>query len=179
MPLTRMSAYTSASFDLTDDLELYAQGIYGDYTVNTQLAPVPLQGVVMPASNPYIPSDLKLLLDSRPEPERPIRVRREVDRERSARAGEQLRHVLTDGRCARPPGRRLDVRLLCAVRSEQPMETPDRQRQPDEGGGTGLCARTAVHPSAGALARSASIPCCRPAQPISPLTRESMPTSSR
>ena len=65
MPLTRTSAYASANFDLTDDLELYATGIYADYTVNTQVAPVPLQDVVMPPTNPFIPPDLKRLLDSR------------------------------------------------------------------------------------------------------------------
>ena len=44
MPLKRTSAYASANFDLTDDLELYAEGIYADYTVNTQLAPVAAAG---------------------------------------------------------------------------------------------------------------------------------------
>jgi len=69
MPLTRTSAYASAQFDLTDDLELYATAIYADYTVKTQVAPVPLQAVVMPPTNPFIPADLKLLLDSRPDPD--------------------------------------------------------------------------------------------------------------
>jgi outer membrane receptor protein involved in Fe transport len=65
MPLKRTSTYASANLDLTDDLELYAEGIYAAYTVNTQVAPAPM-GVVMPASNPFIPADLKRLLDSRP-----------------------------------------------------------------------------------------------------------------
>jgi outer membrane receptor protein involved in Fe transport len=72
MPQTRKSAYASATFDLTEGLELYAAGIYADYTVNTQLAPVPLQNVFMPASNPFIPPDLKRLLDSRPDPDEPF-----------------------------------------------------------------------------------------------------------
>src|SRR4029079_9162959 len=72
MPLIRTSAYASANFNLTDDLELYAEGIYVDYTVNTQLATVPLQNVVMPASNPFIPPDLQRLLDSRPDPDAPF-----------------------------------------------------------------------------------------------------------
>ena len=55
MPLTRTSAYASGNFDLSDDFELYAEGIYADYTVNTQIAPAPLQGVVMADSNPFIP----------------------------------------------------------------------------------------------------------------------------
>ncbi len=65
MPLTRSSAYASATFALTDELELYATGLHADYTVNTQLAPVPLQSVFMPPTNPFIPADLKMLLDSR------------------------------------------------------------------------------------------------------------------
>ena len=65
MPLTRVSAFASANFQLTDDLDLYATGIFADYTAKTQLAPVPLQNVVMPPTNPFIPADLKLLLDSR------------------------------------------------------------------------------------------------------------------
>ena len=68
MPLTRTSAYASANFDLTDELELYAEGMYADYTVKTQVAPAPLQTVFMPPTNPFIPADLKLLLDSRPDP---------------------------------------------------------------------------------------------------------------
>ncbi len=72
MPLQRTSAYASAAFDLTDDLELYAEGIYADYTVNTQIAPFSLQAVLMPASNPFIPADLRLLLDSRADPDAPF-----------------------------------------------------------------------------------------------------------
>ena len=87
MPLTRTSAYASATFDLTDDLELYAEGIYADYTVNTQIAPAPLQDVVMPASNPFIPPDLKRLLDSRAQTRtRRLTFRQAIDRERTARA---------------------------------------------------------------------------------------------
>ncbi len=72
MPLTRTSAYASTTFDLTEDLELYATGIYADYTVKTQVAPVPLQSVVMPPTNPFIPADLKRLLDSREDPDAPF-----------------------------------------------------------------------------------------------------------
>jgi outer membrane receptor protein involved in Fe transport len=72
MPLKRTSAYVSAGFALTEDLELYAEGIYADYTVNTQIAPVALQDVFMPASNPFIPPDLKRLLDSRPDRDAPF-----------------------------------------------------------------------------------------------------------
>ncbi len=65
MPLTRRSAYVSTSFELTEDFELYAEGIYADYAVSTQIAPVPLQNVRMPTSNPFIPADFQRLLDSR------------------------------------------------------------------------------------------------------------------
>lgn len=68
LPLERTSAFGRLSFDLGDSLRLYAQGLYADSTVNQQLAPTPIQNVRMPRSNPFIPADLALLLDSRPNP---------------------------------------------------------------------------------------------------------------
>jgi outer membrane receptor protein involved in Fe transport len=72
MPLTRTSAYTAVNFDLNENLELYADGIYADYTVNSQFAPVPLFDVRMPPTNPFIPQDFRRLLDSRPDPDAPF-----------------------------------------------------------------------------------------------------------
>jgi iron complex outermembrane recepter protein len=107
MPLTRKSAYASANFDLTDDLELYATGIYADYTVNTQVAPVPLQGVVMPPTNPFVPADLKRLLDSRPpaEADDPFDFSKRLS-ERGSRVHENNydMHQLTAGARGRLPG---------------------------------------------------------------------------
>ena len=58
--------------DLNEDIDVYAQGLYTDYTANTQFSSVPLQDVTMPASNPFIPPDLKRLLDARPDPAAPV-----------------------------------------------------------------------------------------------------------
>ncbi|HQR48417.1 MAG TPA: TonB-dependent receptor [Steroidobacteraceae bacterium] len=68
MPLDRASAFVNGNFRFSDAAELYAQGIYAGYTVTEQLAPTPIPTALMPASNPYIPPDLKFLLDSRPNP---------------------------------------------------------------------------------------------------------------
>jgi iron complex outermembrane receptor protein len=105
MPLTRTSAYASANFDLTDDLELYGAVIYADYTVKTQVAPVPLQSVVMPPTNPFIPADLKRLLDSRPDPDAPFGFGKRLS-ERGPRAHENNydMHQLTAGARGRLPG---------------------------------------------------------------------------
>jgi iron complex outermembrane recepter protein len=68
LPLERTSAFGRLSFDIADSLRLYADGLYGDYAVDQQLAPTSAIGMSLPRSNPYIPADLGLLLDSRPSP---------------------------------------------------------------------------------------------------------------
>jgi hypothetical protein len=59
MPLTRSSAYAAVNFDLNENLELYADGIYADYTVNNVFSPVVLEQVYMPPTNPFIPAGLQ------------------------------------------------------------------------------------------------------------------------
>ena len=58
----------NGSFEFSESAELYAQGLYGDYSVDQQLAPTPVARVYMPPTNPYISPDLKFLLDSRSNP---------------------------------------------------------------------------------------------------------------
>ncbi len=72
LPLKRTSAYARAEFDLTESTRVYAQGLYADYSVSLQLAPTPAFAMFMPVDNPFIPDDLSLLLDSRPEPDAPV-----------------------------------------------------------------------------------------------------------
>jgi len=72
MPLERLSGFLSARYDVGDVAEAYLHALLADYTVNTQVAPTPLQGVYMPASNPYVPGDLAALLASRPSPDDPF-----------------------------------------------------------------------------------------------------------
>ena len=69
LPLERVSVFARASFEFSEAAELYAQGLYADYTADTQLAPTAtFFGVLMPPTNPFIPPDLQLLLDSRADP---------------------------------------------------------------------------------------------------------------
>jgi iron complex outermembrane receptor protein len=67
LPLERTTAFAALRFDLTTDTELYAQGLYAEYSSDNQLAPTPAQ-FFMPPSNPYVPGDLKRITDSRPNP---------------------------------------------------------------------------------------------------------------
>jgi len=69
MPLERVSAFGSAAFEINEDVEAYATGLYADYTVDTQAAPPVLLGVFAPVTNPYIPPDLALMLAAREDPE--------------------------------------------------------------------------------------------------------------
>lgn len=78
LPLDRTSAFGRLSYDVSDSLRLYADGLYGDYSVSQQLAPAPVLFVLMPRSNPYIPADLALLLDSRPNPDAVLEWRKRV-----------------------------------------------------------------------------------------------------
>ena len=68
IPLERATVFAGVRFDLSDTVELYAHGLYADYTNDQQLAATPAQ-FFMPPSNPYVPVDLKRLADSRPNPD--------------------------------------------------------------------------------------------------------------
>ena len=69
LPLERVSVFARAGFEFSEAAELYAQLLYADYTADSQLAPTAtFAGVLMPPTNPFIPPDLQLLLDSRDEP---------------------------------------------------------------------------------------------------------------
>ena len=69
MPLERSSAFGAATFEFSETLEAYGQALYGDYSVRSRVAPVVAQGELMLPTNPYIPADLQLLLDSRVDPD--------------------------------------------------------------------------------------------------------------
>ena len=74
MPLERTSVFVNGSFEFDESVELYAQGLFADYTVDEQLAPTPIPFAYVPATNPYIPPDLKSLLDSRSNATAPFRL---------------------------------------------------------------------------------------------------------
>ena len=69
LPLERSSAFGRLQFDLGPMVRLYADALYADYSVTQQLAPTPLFLAFMPRHNPFVPADLALLLDSRPDPD--------------------------------------------------------------------------------------------------------------
>jgi outer membrane receptor protein involved in Fe transport len=69
LPLERVSVFARAGFEFSEAAEVYAQGLYADYTADAQMAPTAtFFGVFMPPTNPFIPADLQLLLDSRADP---------------------------------------------------------------------------------------------------------------
>jgi iron complex outermembrane receptor protein len=68
LPLERLSAFARGSFEFTASAEAYAQALYADYTADLALAPTPAAPLFVPATNQYIPADLKYLLDSRVNP---------------------------------------------------------------------------------------------------------------
>ncbi len=72
LPLERTSAFARVEFELNEAARFYAQGIYADYSVTPQLAATPVVDVEIPVSNPFVPGDLRLLLDSRADPTAPI-----------------------------------------------------------------------------------------------------------
>jgi len=66
LPLERKSAFVRAEFDLGKSASVYAQGMYADYSVSFEAASTPLFDTFLPVTNPFIPDDLRLLLESRP-----------------------------------------------------------------------------------------------------------------
>jgi iron complex outermembrane recepter protein len=72
LPLERTSLFGRLGFELTPMAELYADAMYADYETMQQLAPTPVVDAFMPRDNPFIPPDLALLLDSRPNPGAPV-----------------------------------------------------------------------------------------------------------
>ena len=72
LPLERTSFFGRGTFDFTPSTRLYAEALYADYSVSSRLAPTPADFEFMPVTNPYVPEDLKFLLDSRPVPDEPL-----------------------------------------------------------------------------------------------------------
>jgi iron complex outermembrane recepter protein len=73
MPLQRVSAFARGELDLTESLDVYAQVLYADYSVERQLASAPISIALIAARNPFLPTDLSTLLASRPSASDPYR----------------------------------------------------------------------------------------------------------
>ncbi len=72
LPLERTSAFARAEFELSEAARVYAQGLYADYSATQQLAATPVIDIAIPVGNPFVPDDLRLLLDSRADPTAPL-----------------------------------------------------------------------------------------------------------
>jgi iron complex outermembrane recepter protein len=94
MPLERASGFLRGSYAFDDALELHAQVLYADYSVERQLAPTAAGILLIPPTNPFIPPDLRALLASRPDhPTAPYRYFRRMS-EVGPQAADNDRSVL-------------------------------------------------------------------------------------
>ena len=61
VPFKRYNVYAAAHYDVTNDIEVYARGLYSDNTVTTVVAPSAIGGstVAIPLSNPYLPTGIR------------------------------------------------------------------------------------------------------------------------
>lgn len=72
LPVQRWNLAGFSNLDLSEHVEAYAQVFFTHYDVATQIAPVPAGNLLIPVTNPYVPDDLRTLLDSRPDPTAPF-----------------------------------------------------------------------------------------------------------
>ncbi len=70
-PLTRYSAFGRVIYDLTDSISMFAQGSFVMSDVKTLGPPTPLLNAMVPRQPGIEPDELRVLLDSRPQPNEP------------------------------------------------------------------------------------------------------------
>ncbi|MDT7533130.1 TonB-dependent receptor [Sphingobium sp. SA2] len=72
IPLERFNGFARAEYELSDTLKAFVQGQYTAYVADVGISITPLgslgQVTFVPATNPFIPADLKTLLNSRSNP---------------------------------------------------------------------------------------------------------------
>ncbi|WP_292052970.1 MULTISPECIES: TonB-dependent receptor domain-containing protein [unclassified Brevundimonas] len=71
LPMERWNLYTSGRYTISENAEFYADAILNQYKASQELAATPAAsstGFRAPATNPFIPADLKAFLNSRPNP---------------------------------------------------------------------------------------------------------------
>jgi iron complex outermembrane recepter protein len=71
-PLERYSLFAKGGYDLENGMEAYAQGYFTQYSVSVAALPNLIATDPIPATNPFIPADLKTLLNSRANPNAPF-----------------------------------------------------------------------------------------------------------
>lgn len=75
VPMERYSGFFRATYELTDAIELFAQGMYTQYDSRNQSSGAATNGpgaINVPSDYAFIPADLRTLLDSRPDPTAPF-----------------------------------------------------------------------------------------------------------
>jgi outer membrane receptor protein involved in Fe transport len=72
LPLERKTAFARGSFELSESAEIYLQGIWAEYDVDTQLAPTPASSMFIPVDNPFVPEDVRTLALARANPDAPL-----------------------------------------------------------------------------------------------------------
>jgi iron complex outermembrane recepter protein len=76
-PMTRRMIFGRATYDLTDTITVFAQGLFNKSDVDQLLAPTPLaNGALVPRNPALEPTELRTLLDSRPQPNAPYTLAR-------------------------------------------------------------------------------------------------------
>jgi outer membrane receptor protein involved in Fe transport len=71
-PLERFNVFGRASYDLTDNVEAYAQVSHVQYTTQFNVFGGSVRELTIPSTNPFIPADLRRILDSRARPTAPL-----------------------------------------------------------------------------------------------------------
>lgn len=78
LPLERKSFFGRAGMELTESVEIFAQALYGNYTVDSALAPTPATSLYVRPDNPNLDPAVQTLLASRPDPDAPFRMRKRM-----------------------------------------------------------------------------------------------------
>lgn len=72
IPQQRYNIFAAANFEISPFAEVYADFLFSQYEANNQLASNPATGPTtgfrIPATNPFIPAELRAVLNSRPNP---------------------------------------------------------------------------------------------------------------
>lgn len=75
IPLERISSFGRATFEASDSLEFFVQGLYTDYTSTTIQDAAPNAGlwtIRVPVTSPFIPDALRPLVEGRANPAAPV-----------------------------------------------------------------------------------------------------------
>lgn len=69
VPQDRYSVFSKVNYQLTDSVNVYAQGLFTNSEVSTQIGFTPVGANIntVPVTNPFIPTDLRTLLAARPD----------------------------------------------------------------------------------------------------------------